>query len=175
MELWILFILLMLGLSYLIRVPEQFSNTKPHTRSQLDKDIITATREQQRLRALGLYPRNKNVTKNKTKSSSTHTQLNYTKIVTEPQVNSMYISKQAKLDYTQSQQWYNLKQQRLGIANYCCESTDCNRTAGLECHHITYERLTEENIDDLRIVCRDCHQQIHNKHGYSREGFYPII
>jgi len=87
--------------------------------------------------------------------------------------NLKFISKEDKDIYLQSPEWHALKQQRLSIANHSCES--CGQSnIPLELHHITYERLTMEHIDDLRIVCRNCHQSIHDTYGYDRTTYYPI-
>lgn len=46
----------------------------------------------------------------------------------------------------------------------------------LELHHITYERLYNENIDtDLAMLCKSCHKRIHDAYGYSRLRKYPIV
>lgn len=87
----------------------------------------------------------------------------------------MFISAEAKLAYLQSAEWHTLKNQRLKIAQYKCEC--CGSTTQLQCHHITYERLTAEHIDDLVILCgglNGCHQRIHNLLGYDRTTEYPI-
>lgn len=63
----------------------------------------------------------------------------------------MFISAESKLAYLQSPQWHILKTKRLIIANYKCEC--CGSSSQLQCHHITYERLTRERIDDLVILC----------------------
>lgn len=87
----------------------------------------------------------------------------------------MFISAEAKLAYLQSAEWHNLKNQRLKIAQYKCEC--CGSTTQLQCHHITYERLTAEHIDDLVILCggsNGCHQRIHNLLGYDRTTEYPL-
>ena len=88
---------------------------------------------------------------------------------------TMFISAESKLAYLQSPEWYNLKSQRLIIAQHKCES--CGSTNQLQCHHITYERLTVEHIDDLAILCggsNGCHQRIHDLLGYDRTTEYPI-
>lgn len=89
--------------------------------------------------------------------------------------NLMFISAEAKLFYLQSIEWQNLKKQRLTIAQHKCEY--CGSVYQLQCHHITYERLTMEHIDDLIILCggsNGCHQRIHNLLGYDRTTEYPI-
>jgi len=86
--------------------------------------------------------------------------------------NPMYIPAPLKRQYLQSIEWEALKLLRLIIAKDRCEC--CGSTTRLELHHVTYERLTNEDIDDVRIVCRSCHQNIHDKLGTDRTTKYPI-
>ena len=85
-----------------------------------------------------------------------------------------FCSAETKAEYLTSPEWYKLKQQRLLIANHTCESTNCRATTGLHLHHVTYERLLNERIDDLRIICSSCHTKIHNRLGYDRTTLFPI-
>ena len=95
----------------------------------------------------------------------------------------MYMPPNLKADYLGSTEWATLRKHRLAIAGNKCES--CGNTINLQLHHITYTRLTRENIEDVRIVCGDtwvagtklpgCHQKIHDKYGYDRGTKYPII
>lgn len=45
------------------------------------------------------------------------------------------------------------------IANYRCHC--CNARTKLFLHHMTYERLGEELMEDLVWVCQSCHFAIH--------------
>ncbi len=84
----------------------------------------------------------------------------------------MYISAEAKAKYLKSKRWKALKLFKLKIAQNKCEC--CGSTTELHLHHIDYERLTEELIEDVVIVCSICHQKIHDKLGYDRVTKYPI-
>jgi 5-methylcytosine-specific restriction endonuclease McrA len=91
----------------------------------------------------------------------------------EPEVDNTYLPPDIKQAYLKSSEWAARKQQRnTQFAHNCCES--CGLTKPLELHHITYKRLTQEHISDVALICRDCHQAIHNKLGYRRETTYPI-
>ena len=108
-------------------------------------------------------------------SSYTLGQGNLIDLNLQPLSNLMFISAEAKLAYLKSPEWYILKNQRLKIAQDKCEV--CGSKRQLKCHHITYERLTRERIDDLVILCggsNGCHQKIHDILGYSRTTEYPI-
>ena len=87
----------------------------------------------------------------------------------------LFISAEAKLNYLQSPEWYKIRNERMQLAHFKCEC--CGSTESLQCHHITYERLTQEHIDDLAILCggsNGCHQRIHDLLGYDRTTEYPI-
>lgn len=90
-------------------------------------------------------------------------------------IHFMFITAEAKEAYLKSAQWNELRLERLRIAQNKCEH--CGSTKQLQCHHITYERLTQEHIDDLAILCggsNGCHQRIHDLLGYDRTTEYPI-
>ena len=87
----------------------------------------------------------------------------------------MFISAKAKQAYLDSPEWRALKTKRLVIAQNKCEC--CGSIYLLQCHHTTYERLTCEHIEDVRILCGGsdgCHQKIHDILGYDRTTNYPI-
>lgn len=86
-----------------------------------------------------------------------------------------FISAEDKAIYLQSLEWHAIREKRLAFAQHKCEV--CSSTESLQCHHITYERLTNEHIDDLAILCggsNGCHQRIHDLLGYDRATEYPI-
>ena len=88
-------------------------------------------------------------------------------------IHDIWMSTEKKTKYLKSDKWKNKKKQRLIIAEYRCEK--CSNQNNLSCHHVTYIRLGDENINDLRILCQDCHDKLHEELGYSRQGHYPII
>lgn len=84
----------------------------------------------------------------------------------------MFISAEEKLAYMQTKQWSELKEHRLRIAQNKCEH--CGSTNKLHLHHVTYERLTQEHIEDVVILCEECHNKVHFILGYNRTTLYPI-
>lgn len=93
----------------------------------------------------------------------------------KPLIDYRFISAEDKAIYLQSLEWHAIREKRLALARYKCEV--CGSTESLQCHHITYERLTCEHIDDLVILCggsNGCHQRIHTLLGYDRTTLYPI-
>jgi len=77
-----------------------------------------------------------------------------------------------KQEYLESDKWARTRQTRLDIdSNECVKCGEKNK---LEIHHITYKRLFNENIYDLVTLCRSCHQEVHDKLGYSPHGTFNI-
>ena len=99
---------------------------------------------------------------------------NYTDSTPEvdPKRQLMFISAEDKLEYMQSEKWRTLRFSRLMIAQYKCES--CGSFHNLNLHHVTYERLTQEELEDVAILCEACHTKLHNLLGYDRTTLYPI-
>lgn len=56
-----------------------------------------------------------------------------------------------------SEFWRNLKRQKLAIVHGCQR---CPRRTQLQLHHLHYERqLGCETLEDVEIVCSNCHRQ----------------
>lgn len=74
--------------------------------------------------------------------------------------------------YINSPEWRakaNAAKQRAG---FHCQV--CNRSASevqLDAHHRTYERLGNENPDDITVLCRDCHELYSTSGAIRRGGF----
>ncbi|TXH58887.1 MAG: HNH endonuclease [Desulfurellales bacterium] len=66
--------------------------------------------------------------------------------------------------YMQSEAWQAKRAQRLAIDNHRCRT--CGHTGEtwpLQVHHITYERLGGEDVEnDLITLCSACHEAITN-------------
>lgn len=58
-----------------------------------------------------------------------------------------------------SADWQAIKADVMHRAGYRCEA--CGQPYGLQVHHRTYERMGNEQADDLICLCRDCHRKIH--------------
>lgn len=69
-----------------------------------------------------------------------------------------------------------LEAQRERLGRNCCERCpkDTNKKLPneLHVHHLTYERLGNELIEDVEIVCRECHDKIHLRDPISRARHY---
>lgn len=64
-------------------------------------------------------------------------------------------------EYLQTEHWRGLRAAKLEEAGYRCQL--CNGAAGLEVHHRTYERRGRELLDDLTVLCVDCHGKFHDR------------
>lgn len=68
-------------------------------------------------------------------------------------------------EYLQGSHWQEVKDRALNFYGRKC--AECGVTEGqLDVHHLTYERLGCEHIEDLIVLCRKCHK---NYHGLTEE------
>ena len=68
------------------------------------------------------------------------------------------------LEYLQTQAWRDKALQRMKIDNFMCCECGCKGTSEneLQVHHITYDRIYEENVyTDLLTLCKACHKGLH--------------
>lgn len=73
-------------------------------------------------------------------------------------------------DYLKSPQWQTVRGAALKRANYQCEK--CKSAKNLEVHHITYKRLGYELPEDLIVLCKDCHENVHSKDLKQDDDFF---
>jgi 5-methylcytosine-specific restriction endonuclease McrA len=60
--------------------------------------------------------------------------------------------------YMQSEAWQQFHQRMIDIVGGLCERCDTTEDdVTLEVHHLTYERLGHEDVEDLRVLCPPCH------------------
>ena len=63
-------------------------------------------------------------------------------------------------EYLKSEHWQKLRVIALGRAKFCCQV--CNAAnCQLDVQHRTYERLGRERLEDLTVLCRQCHERHH--------------
>lgn len=63
--------------------------------------------------------------------------------------------------YLRSEHWRSLRRQVIRRSGGRCER--CGRSGRLEVHHVTYVRRGRELPSDLQVLCRDCHDEAHEK------------
>lgn len=73
-------------------------------------------------------------------------------------------------EYLDSDHWQDLRKQKLAAVNHQCERcgwyarrTPGGDLGGLDVHHLNYERLWAETLDDLEVLCPRCHALEHGK------------
>jgi 5-methylcytosine-specific restriction endonuclease McrA len=74
--------------------------------------------------------------------------------------------------YLKSPEWKSLVS-KIKSRDQVCQLT--GSSDNLEVHHITYDRLGNEDLSDLVLLSRSAHQFVHDYYGsYSRNNTYPI-
>lgn len=69
--------------------------------------------------------------------------------------------------YLESTAWLKKRQMAMDKTNEVC--ANCIKATwpvvrlAREVHHLTYERLGHEDLDDLIAVCGPCHRELHGK------------
>lgn len=64
--------------------------------------------------------------------------------------------------YIQSPEWKAKRRQVLKRDGWACRKCWTTLTyAKLEVHHLTYERLGNEDLRDLITLCEECHKETH--------------
>lgn len=64
--------------------------------------------------------------------------------------------KREYLEYLETPEWHAVRKQALARARYRCER--CQGCGPLHVHHITYIRIGREYLDDLEVLCENCHR-----------------
>jgi hypothetical protein len=62
--------------------------------------------------------------------------------------------------YLQSDHWKELRERKLS-KNRFCES--CGNAENLDVHHLRYKNLLDVTEEDLKVLCRICHDIEHNE------------
>lgn len=63
--------------------------------------------------------------------------------------------------YLQSVNWKNIREAALIRDMYCCQY--CKSAIATEVHHLTYEHLGNELLEELISCCKSCHLKEHLK------------
>ena len=61
--------------------------------------------------------------------------------------------------YIQSEEWRARAEDAKARAGYRCRV--CNSSRDLNAHHRTYERLGNEDPEDITVLCHSCHELFH--------------
>ena len=63
-------------------------------------------------------------------------------------------------DYLNTPWWKNIRRKRIDYDDMKCH--DCGTSKSLTVHHLTYDTLGCESLEDLVTLCRDCHKRRHD-------------
>lgn len=64
-------------------------------------------------------------------------------------------------EYLQTEHWQKLRRVCLERSYNACNR--CGSSVFLQVHHRNYERLGQERMIDLEVLCDSCHKKEHNK------------
>lgn len=65
-------------------------------------------------------------------------------------------------EYLKTRHWQDTRFKALCQGNFTCRK--CGQFGGaLEVHHKTYKRLGREKPRDLRVLCGECHREVHGR------------
>lgn len=63
--------------------------------------------------------------------------------------------------YLKSSKWKEKRKEALDFYGRKC--SECSVKSNLQVHHLTYDNLFNERIEDLRILCKKCHEAVHGR------------
>lgn len=61
--------------------------------------------------------------------------------------------------YLKSNHWKRIRRKAYATYGNACMS--CGMTSNLHIHHLTYDNRGNEKMEDLQILCADCHKKVH--------------
>lgn len=89
------------------------------------------------------------------------------KFQTEKRVSKKQEKKEKKekrinyLIYLDSVKWKNKREEALNHYGRFCNK--CKSSTNLQVHHLTYKTLYNEELEDLMILCKSCHMNLHKE------------
>ena len=70
--------------------------------------------------------------------------------------------------YLKSKEWLAVRESLFLVRGKKCER--CRSVDNIQVHHIHYVNIFREQLEDLMVVCKDCHRKIH---GLNSSGHKP--
>lgn len=78
-------------------------------------------------------------------------------------------SKKGQYDiYLYSKEWKLKRDLVLKRDKYICQ--ECKVNQAIDVHHLNYDRLFNEKLEDLLSLCRECHFKIHNQNSQEQNN-----
>lgn len=71
-------------------------------------------------------------------------------------------------DYLKTEHWKQVRKYALAYARNRCQI--CNATGLVDVHHRSYENRGDERMEDVIVLCRDCHTTFHERLAAGRRG-----
>jgi 5-methylcytosine-specific restriction endonuclease McrA len=62
-------------------------------------------------------------------------------------------------EYLKSKEWFDIRESLFTLRGKKCEK--CGSKQSIQVHHIHYKNIFKEQLEDLMVVCKDCHKKIH--------------
>ena len=75
--------------------------------------------------------------------------------------NAFQKKKEAYYKYLKSEQWMIIRKEMIFQRGGVCEL--CQSKSELQVHHLHYKNIFNEKAEDLQVLCRECHEEVHHK------------
>ena len=73
----------------------------------------------------------------------------------------LYLRNIPYTEYLQTKHWKDIRKKALIRANHKCRM--CGSKEKLQVHHNTYNNLGNERNEDLTVLCKECHEFLHDR------------
>ena len=74
--------------------------------------------------------------------------------------------------YIESEEWHEISQDRKFLDGLKCRF--CGSAMNLTVHHVTYENVPNEDMDDLLTLCKTCHNELHKYDGLRKKRSFLL-
>lgn len=64
--------------------------------------------------------------------------------------------------YLRSTHWRDIRSVKLIKSGFRCSKCGVPMWRSLDVHHLTYKNIWHEKLEDLQVLCRECHQKEHH-------------
>jgi len=71
-------------------------------------------------------------------------------------------------EYLLTPEWQETRLAKLDQAGHECRKCGAHKT--LHVHHLTYDHVGHEWLEELVVLCRDCHEVVHGERDEQRQG-----
>lgn len=69
--------------------------------------------------------------------------------------------------YLWTREWRSTRRAKLDDVGYRCRV--CKQSKDLQVHHLTYDHVGHEWLEELIVLCRGCHQSVHEQRDAQRK------